>query len=89
MNALQIPSLGDNINYDEPFDGYNALRGHYDNLSRNIDLIKRLKSGQVGPEVNDLIRLYGPSGMRKAVGNGSLDFNINVLRPYAGFTYRF
>lgn len=89
MNAFQLPEIGGSIDYDEPFNGYNAMKGHFNNLSKNIDLIKRLQSGQIGPEVNELIKLYGPNGMSKAIGNGSLDFNVNVLRPYVGFRYRF
>jgi len=93
LRGTDLPALGNGIDYGpipkEYIDKYNSIRPHIDNLRSNIDTIKRLQSGQVGPELEQLLMGIGPRGMRKALKNGRLDFDVNVLRPYLGLTYRF
>jgi len=88
-----LPALGNGIDYGlipkEYIEKYNSIRPHIDNLRSNIDAIKRLQSGQVGPELQQLLMGIGPRGLRKAIGDGRLTLDANVLNPYLGFTYRF
>ena len=88
--ASNLPDLGSKIDYDnlalkKKFD---AIKGHVENLRSNIDIMERLKS-QVGPEAQFLLGRYGPKGMRKAINNGQLTYDVNLLRPYLGFRYKF
>lgn len=66
-----------------------TLRPHVEQLRQNYDILQRIRSGQIGPEVTSLLGDYGPRGMRKAVKKGNLNLDVNLLRPYIGLTYRF
>ena len=85
-----LPGLGNGIDY-RPFGGLQdklqALRPHIDNLRSNIDTIQRIRSGQIGPEIGQL--LAHNNILRKPLQKGLLDLDVNYLHPYIGFTYRF
>jgi len=89
----KLPNIGDKIDYGliprGYLDKFQTLRGRYGNLRTHMDTIERIGDGQVGPEIRSILGQYGPKGLRRAIGNGQLDLNVNLLRPYIGFTYRF
>ena len=92
-NSFNLPDLGSNIDYgmvpDERLAQFNALRGHIDQLRTNYDILNRIRGGQVGPEITNFLGEIGPRGMQKAIRDDRLEFNVNYLKPYIGFTYRF
>lgn len=64
------------------------LSKDYDKVVRSVDLIARLANGEVGPEVGKFMANNGPKSLRKKVKNGRLKLNVNIKKPYIGFTYR-
>ena len=89
-DGITTPALGNGIDY-RPFgeiqDKWKVLEPHINNLRSNIDAVQRIRSGQIGPEVEQL--LLQNNILRKPLQKGLLDLDVNYMNPYIGFTYRF
>lgn len=62
-------------------------RSQLENLRTNFDMVNR--SGQIGPEVGQLLERIGPRGLQKALRSGQLQLDINALKPFVGLRYNF
>ena len=90
MAPGSLPNLGNKIDYrtfGELQDRLKAMQPHIDNLRSNIDAVQRIRSGQIGPEIEQL--LASNNILRKPIQKGLLDLDVNYMNPYIGFTYRF
>jgi len=87
---LRLPNGGSAISYENPVvQKYNNIKPHIDNLQRNIDTYKRIQTGQIGPELEMLLKQIGPNGVKKALKKGALTLDVNPLKPYVGFKWNF
>ena len=85
-----LPAIGNGIDY-RPFGGiqdkWQMLQPHLNTLRSNIETAQRIQSGQIGPEIGQL--LAHNNILRKPLQKGLLDLDVNYMNPYIGFTYRF
>jgi len=91
MANAMLPNIGNRVNYDLiPENGtLNELKRGFDQLNANYDIYKRIQSGQIGPEAEQLLQQFGPNAIKKALKKNKLKLNINYMNPYIGFKYDF
>lgn len=91
--STDLPLIGNGIDYGlvpkDVIEKFNTLRGHVQTLRDNYDILQRIQSGQIGPEITSLLGEYAPRSLRKPIKDGRLSLDVNYQQPYIGFTYRF
>ena len=93
-----LPKLGNGIDR-RPFwekgkfiklkDNLEKIQKVHDQYKEIDNNITRFRSGQVGPEIEQIIKKVGPRRLQKLIDSGKLKLNVNVKKPFIGFTYNF